>query len=55
MRGELSFEHVSFRFPDSESDVLHDVNLQLAPGETVALVGATGSGKSILTNLVARL
>ena len=55
VRGELAFEHVSFRFPDSESDVLHDVNLHLAPGETVALVGATGSGKSILTNLVARL
>ena len=55
VRGELVFEQVSFRFPDSESDVLHDVNLHLAPGETVALVGATGSGKSILTNLVARL
>ena len=55
VRGELAFEHVSFRFPDSQSDVLHDVNLHLAPGETVALVGATGSGKSILTNLVARL
>jgi ATP-binding cassette subfamily B protein len=55
VRGELAFEHVSFRFPDSQSDALHDVNLHLAPGETVALVGATGSGKSILTNLVARL
>ena len=55
VRGELAFENVSFRFPDSQSDVLHDVNLRLAPGETVALVGATGSGKSILTNLVARL
>jgi len=55
VRGELAIENVSFRFPDSESDVLHDVNLHLAPGETVALVGATGSGKSILTNLVARL
>jgi ATP-binding cassette subfamily B protein len=55
VRGELAFEHVSFRFPDSETDVLHDINLHLAPGETIALVGATGSGKSILTNLVARL
>ena len=55
VRGELAFEDVSFRFPDSHTDVLHDVNLHLAPGETVALVGATGSGKSILTNLVARL
>lgn len=55
VRGELVFENVSFRFPDADSDVLHDVNLHLAPGETVALVGATGSGKTIFTNLVARL
>ncbi|WP_331715279.1 ABC transporter ATP-binding protein [Microlunatus sagamiharensis] len=55
VRGELAFEHVSFRFPDASEDVLHDVNLHLAPGETVALVGATGSGKTIFTNLVARL
>jgi ATP-binding cassette subfamily B protein len=55
VRGELAFEHVSFRFPDSEHDVLHDLNLRLLPGETVALVGATGSGKTILTTLVARL
>jgi ATP-binding cassette subfamily B protein len=55
VRGELAFEHVSFRFPDAESDVLHDLNLHLSPGETVALVGATGSGKTILTTLVARL
>ena len=55
VRGELALEHVSFRFPDADADVLHDVNLHLRPGETVALVGATGSGKSILTNLVARL
>ena len=55
VRGELAFEHVSFRFPDAEHDVLHDLNLHLDPGETVALVGATGSGKTILTTLVARL
>jgi ATP-binding cassette subfamily B protein len=55
VRGELAFEHVSFRFPDAEHDVLHDLNLRLLPGETVALVGATGSGKTILTTLVARL
>ena len=55
VRGELALEHVSFRFPDADTDVLHDVNLHLRPGETIALVGATGSGKSILTNLVARL
>jgi ATP-binding cassette subfamily B protein len=55
VRGELRFENVSFRFPDAETDVLHDVDLHLAPGETLALVGATGSGKTIFTNLVARL
>ena len=55
IRGEVAFEHVSFRFPDADGDVLHDVELHLRPGETVALVGATGSGKTILTQLVARL
>jgi len=55
VRGELALEHVSFRFPDADADVLHDLNLHLRPGETIALVGATGSGKSIFTNLIARL
>jgi len=55
VRGELAFENVSFRFPDSDHDVLHHLDLHLLPGETVALVGATGSGKTILTTLVARL
>ncbi|MEU0095005.1 ABC transporter ATP-binding protein [Kribbella sp. NPDC006257] len=54
-RGHLRFENVSFRFsPDSE-DVLHDINLDLPPGTTLALVGATGSGKTTLTALVPRL
>ena len=54
-RGHLRFEDVGFRFPDSRRAVLHDVNLEVAPGETVALVGATGSGKTTLTALVPRL
>jgi ATP-binding cassette, subfamily B, bacterial len=54
-RGHLRFEHVDFTFPGSETPVLRDVNLDLAPGETVALVGATGSGKTALTALVPRL
>ena len=55
-RGHLRFEHVDFAFPDAPDDpVLRDVNLDLAPGETLALVGATGSGKTILTSLVPRL
>jgi ATP-binding cassette subfamily B protein len=54
-RGHLRFEGVAFRFPDSDTDVLHDVDLEVLPGETVAIVGATGSGKTILTSLVPRL
>ena len=54
--GHLRFEHVDFAFPDAPDEpVLRDVNLDLAPGETVALVGATGSGKTVLTSLVPRL
>lgn len=55
VEGRLSFVGAGFRFPDSDTDVLHDVDLEVAPGETVALVGATGSGKSVLTSLVPRL
>ena len=54
-RGHLRLEGVGFRFPDSDVDVLHDVDLEVLPGETVAIVGATGSGKTVLTNLVPRL
>jgi ATP-binding cassette subfamily B protein len=54
-RGELRFEGACFRFPDADTDVLHDVWLDVAPGETLAVVGATGSGKTTLTGLVPRL
>ncbi|HJR37848.1 MAG TPA: ABC transporter ATP-binding protein [Nocardioidaceae bacterium] len=54
-RGHLRFEGVDFHFPDSDELVLRDVNLEVAPGETVAVVGATGSGKTTLTALVPRL
>lgn len=55
-RGHLRFEGVGFHFPDQPGEaVLHDVNLEVAPGETVAVVGATGSGKTTLTALVPRL
>ncbi|MBF4764202.1 ABC transporter ATP-binding protein [Nocardioides islandensis] len=54
--GHLRFEHVDFAFPDEPGRVvLRDVNLDILPGETIALVGATGSGKTILTALVPRL
>ncbi len=54
-RGHLRFEGVGFTFPDADRPLLHGVNLDVAPGETVAVVGATGSGKTTLTALVPRL
>jgi ATP-binding cassette subfamily B protein len=55
-RGHLRLEHVTFAFPDQPDEpVLHDVDLDVPPGETVAVVGATGSGKTVLTSLVPRL
>jgi ATP-binding cassette subfamily B protein len=53
--GRVRFEGVTFRYPGSDAVVLHDVDLDLAPGETLALVGATGSGKTTLAALLPRL
>jgi ATP-binding cassette, subfamily B, bacterial len=55
-RGHLRFDHVDFAFPDAPDEpVLRDLTLDVRPGETVAVVGATGSGKTALTALVPRL
>lgn len=53
-RGEVRFDHVSFRYPGAEEDVLHDLNFTAKPGETTAIIGSTGSGKSTLVNLLPR-
>ncbi|ART72155.1 ABC transporter [Mycobacterium dioxanotrophicus] len=53
--GRLELRDVGFRFPDSDAWVLRHVDLTVEPGETVALVGATGSGKSVLAALFSRL
>ena len=51
----LEFRNVSFAYPGAESPVLHDVSFKLAAGDTLAVVGSTGSGKTTLVNLIARL
>jgi len=53
--GLVRFEGVGFHYPDAPAAVLHDVDLEIAPGETLALVGLTGSGKTTLAMLVPRL
>ncbi|MBR5046891.1 MAG: ABC transporter ATP-binding protein [Eubacterium sp.] len=54
--GEIIFDHVSFRYNESsEKPVLHDINLVIRPGETIGIIGGTGSSKSSLVNLISRL
>ncbi len=55
VRGELEFRNVSFRYPGAERDVLHGLSFRVRPGETVAVVGPTGSGKSTLVSLIPRI
>ena len=53
-KGTVSFEHVSFAYPDAEENVLTDIHFTAKKGETVAIIGSTGSGKSTLVNLIPR-
>ena len=54
MDATVTFEHVSFRYPGAEDDVLHDVSFTARPGQVTAIVGSTGCGKSTLLNLIPR-
>lgn len=54
-KGVVEFKNMSFRYPNAEEDVLEDINFTAKPGETTAIIGSTGSGKSTLINLIPRL
>lgn len=54
-KGEIRFNHVSFRYPNADEDVLEDIDFTAKPGETTAIIGSTGSGKSTLVQLIPRL
>lgn len=54
LKGEVTFRHVGFKYPDAAEYVLEDVNFTVKQGETIAFIGSTGSGKSTLINLVPR-
>lgn len=55
LEGSLSFENVTFTYPNDEEPILKDVSFNIAPGEMVGVVGATGAGKSTLAQLIPRL
>ncbi|WP_061592958.1 ABC transporter ATP-binding protein [Streptococcus gordonii] len=55
LEGSISFDHVTFTYPTDESPILKDISFEVAPGEMVGVVGATGAGKSTLAQLIPRL
>ena len=52
--GEVTFDHVSFRYPGAEENILDDITFTAKPGQTTAIIGSTGCGKSTLVNLIPR-
>lgn len=54
-KGRVRFEHVNFRYPEAEDYVLEDIDFEAVPGQTTAIIGSTGCGKSTLVNLLPRL
>ncbi len=54
VKGEIEFDHVSFAYPDAGENVLTDISFKAKKGQTVAVIGSTGSGKSTLVNLIPR-
>lgn len=55
MKGEIEFRDVSFRYPDADGDAVHHISFTAHQGQTIALIGATGCGKSSIINLIPRL
>jgi len=55
IQGAIAFDHVTFRYKTDGPEVLHDINLSIAPGQVIGIVGPSGSGKSTLARLVQRL
>ncbi len=53
-KGLVEFKNVSFRYPDADTEILTDINFTAKPGETTAIIGSTGSGKSTVVNLIPR-
>lgn len=53
--GKLVFDHVSFAYPNAQENVLEDINFEVEPAQTVAIIGSTGSGKSTISKLIPRL
>jgi ATP-binding cassette subfamily B protein len=55
INGEITFENVTFTYPESEKPIIKNLSFKVSPGQTIAIVGTTGSGKTTLTKLISRL